>query len=1363
MRSVFSYLTKRRGVTTARRIVFGRPGLVSACLALALGLFARPNSAQAIVPTFDFGDAPLPYPTVLNNNGARHAIVANVFLGQRIDAETDGQPNAGANGDDLNPATAGSDEDGVTFLTPLIPGQSATIQVVASTRGLLNAWMDFAANSSWAESGDQIFLNQQLGVGTNTLTITVPATAKAGPTYARFRFSLDGNITFSGPAGDGEVEDYLVTISVPLDFGDAPEQYPTLLANNGARHPIDPKFTLGGHVDTELDGQPSLGADGDDVVPAGAPDDEDGVTFLTAPLQAGATAQIEVFAAQAGRLDAWVDFNGNGSWADAGDQIFTSVALAAGVNPLSFSVPASASMGSTYARFRLSQQGGLSFDGLGPVGEVEDYRVTVIGELDFGDAPDSANGIYPTLLANNGARHVIVKGFQLGKNIDAEPDGLPSTGADKDDLTPTAGPDDEDGVTFLTPIAAGGTAQVQVEASQAGRLDAWVDFNVNGSWNDTGEKIFSNVSLVAGFNTLNFSVPATAVAGQTTYARFRFSSKGGLRPEGLAPDGEVEDYRVAIQPPMDFGDAPDRPYPTLLANNGARHIRNPDVFLGFLIDVEPDGQPNLTATGDDISPPGTTVPPDDEDGVTFTSPLHVGQVATVDVRASTSGRLNAWMDFNANGSWADKEDQIFRDQPLTGGVNSLSFNVPANVHLGATYARFRFNLQGGLSFDGPAADGEVEDYQVFLRDRPIPCDQSNKGSDFWLTFPANLAPDPDNPLKLTLDIVGPRSATGTVEIPGLGYQTNFVIPPTMKATIYLPKEADLGMANDEVQNNGIHVKSDADIAVYGLSRVLYTTDGYLGIPTTALGRGYVVQTYGNVHTGVQSLNGSQFGIVACDDDTTVAVLPSATVVGHAKGVVYNIHLNQGETYQLRDTNDAPHDLSGTLIVASKPVAVFGSHRCANIPNKNVWFCDYIVEQLLPVERAGRNFALIPLATRTGGDTIRVFPVQNKTAISVNGVNVATIDLGQYYQTTRSVPTQITASNPVLVMQYANSADFDPVTIVNADPFEVIIPSTDMFMSQYMVCVPDAGYVSYYLNVVAPTGSTVFRNGVAIPGGLFVPISTSGFSGAQVLVTPGVQTLTASGASGGPAPIGVTVYGWAEYDSFGWPGGMYFSDKTPPTLTCLQSNVTVLTKAECVTDLPDLRSLVDVFDNCTLGPNNPLVQNPEPGTPVTVGVHPVTMSVTDASGNTGFCVITVNVVDDGPVGIDCPPEITVPCQGTEGAVVEFNVKAQTSCGYPVEVVCDHLSGSLFPPGQTVVTCTATSPVGQTAGCTFLVTVQCLSIDFGPQPGTVEVKWTGGGTLQRATDPAGPYTDLPTAISPYRFTPPSNFGEFFRVRY
>jgi hypothetical protein len=160
-------------------------------------------------------------------------------------------------------------------------------------------------------------------------------------------------------------------------------------------------------------------------------------------------------------------------------------------------------------------------------------------EVDYGDAPDPA---YPTLIANNGAGHKTVLGIHLGAALDGDPNGQPSGIADGDDTD--AEGDDDDGVTLPGVLVLNTTANITVNASAAGLINAWVDFNLNGAWESPAEQIFTNTAVVAGNNALTFMVPAAASTGMS-YARFRFGN-GNLGPTGVDNIGEVEDYQIQI-------------------------------------------------------------------------------------------------------------------------------------------------------------------------------------------------------------------------------------------------------------------------------------------------------------------------------------------------------------------------------------------------------------------------------------------------------------------------------------------------------------------------------------------------------------------------------------------------------------------------------------------------------------------------------------------------------------------------------------------------------------------------------------------------------------------------------------------------
>ncbi len=158
-----------------------------------------------------------------------------------------------------------------------------------------------------------------------------------------------------------------------MDYGDAPSPYPTVYADNGARHISGSSVYLGSSVDIEADGQPDSSALGDDN---DGNDDEDGVTFEST-LVKGEAADVTVTASTVGFLNAWLDFNGDGDWDDAGEQIFTSRLLFPGKNDLIFAIPTDATSDPTCARFRFSLNPFLSYNGEIPGGEVEDYQVTI--------------------------------------------------------------------------------------------------------------------------------------------------------------------------------------------------------------------------------------------------------------------------------------------------------------------------------------------------------------------------------------------------------------------------------------------------------------------------------------------------------------------------------------------------------------------------------------------------------------------------------------------------------------------------------------------------------------------------------------------------------------------------------------------------------------------------------------------------------------------------------------------------------------------------------------------------------------------------------------------------------------------------
>ncbi|MBC8354927.1 MAG: S8 family serine peptidase [Planctomycetes bacterium] len=499
-----------------------------------------------------------------------------------------------------------------------------------------------------------------------------------------------------------------------IDFGDAPDSYKTLDASGGPKHEIGALF-LGTYIDGEPDGYPDQFAEDDDDDQL--PNDEDGLV-RTSQFIIGQLSSIDVFASAAGKLDAWMDLNGNGQFDHPDEHINdgVSASLNPGVNTLTFTIPGGeegAVAGTSFARLRISSAGGLAPGGSAADGEVEDYEVQILGggfgtERDYGDAPNS----YQTLAQSSGPSHLITSLF-LGNYVDGESNGTPDQFAESDDDDRI--PNDEDGLVGSSLFVPGQSASINVRASGSGQVDAWIDYNLNGQFDHPSEHIGggTSASVTAGVNTINFSIPATATAGNS-FARIRLSSAGSLFPLGQASDGEVEDYEVIVfgqtSNQFDFGDAPDS-YQTLNTSGGAKHQLGGGLYLGALVDGEPDGSPATDAEGDAFEQF-----PNDEDGVVRTSLFVAGQSASIDVIASASGKLDAWLDLNGNGQF-DHPDEHIDDGtsvPVNAGLNTINFDIPVNAIAGETYARVRISTTGNLGPAGQAADGEVEDYRLVV-------------------------------------------------------------------------------------------------------------------------------------------------------------------------------------------------------------------------------------------------------------------------------------------------------------------------------------------------------------------------------------------------------------------------------------------------------------------------------------------------------------------------------------------------------------------------------------------------------------------------------------------------------------------------
>ena len=212
-------------------------------------------------------------------------------------------------------------------------------------------------------------------------------------------------------------------------------------------------------------------------------------------------------------------------------------------------------------------------------------------------------------------------------------------------------------------------------------------------------------------------------------------------------------------------------------------------------------------------------------------------------------------------------------------------------------------------------------------------------------------------------------------------------------------------------------------------------------------------------------------------------------------------------------------------------------------------------------------------------------------------------------------------------------------------------------------------------------------------------------------------VTTNPPSGSTFPIGTSTVVVTATDFFGTQQCSFtvtVNDCDAPSISC-PTDITTCADSGACSAIVNFN--VTGVDGCSTPVN--VVCTPPSGSAFPVGTTTVSCSATDAAGNVSNCSFNVTVNDCENPTIQCPSNITQCADaGTCGAVVTFAVNGADNCA-GFSVVSSPASGSVFPVGTTTVNSTVTDAAGNSAQCSFTVTVNdCESPTLSlPNPITV----------------------------------------------
>jgi len=399
------------------------------------------------------------------------------------------------------------------------------------------------------------------------------------------------------------------------------------------------------------------------------------------------------------------------------------------------------------------------------------------------------------------------------------------------------------------------------------------------------------------------------------------------------------------------------------------------------------------------------------------------------------------------------------------------------------------------------------------------------------------------------------------------------------------------------ENKGaFHVRASLPITLYQFSpydfRIgstsSYSNDASLIMPVPVLSGNYMVMSRANMvlrrFNGFSYTNSNSPGsvtVVATADNTQVTVNSSAYVAGGTSvgamtpGGSNQFSLNKGDVLQLVTKNDLTYeacptgpgsstatdsnadycnpgkayDLTGSMITSNNPVAVWAGHSCVFIPY-NFWACDHLEEMMFPLQTWGKHFMVgltNPVRPATNEtNLIRVLSGENGVQVSFNPAveNPATLNAGEYIEFMPPPGThfEVNATGPIMIGKFTTgqnywTSSFDEM----GDPaFGLVVP-VEQYRSEYTFTTPPSITVSY-VNVIsripADTMEFITIDGQAITASQYTPIGATGYGVAQLNVTStGTNGAHRIVAPNNTIKFGIEVYGFAQYTSYLYPGGL----------------------------------------------------------------------------------------------------------------------------------------------------------------------------------------------------------------------------------
>jgi hypothetical protein len=475
---------------------------------------------------------------------------------------------------------------------------------------------------------------------------------------------------------------------------------------------------------------------------------------------------------------------------------------------------------------------------------------------------------------------------------------------------------------------------------------------------------------------------------------------------------------------------------------------------------------------------------------------------------------------------------------------------------------------------------------------------SNIGCEFWAVDLPNTRGLDDaskEPWGVVLANAGQTPADIIIErnIAALGQPENLVVleqtnvPPGLLKTVELPRAEITGWTPATPEppgptgtartNNAFRITSTAPIVVYQFNTFTnaFSNDASLLLPTSGLGTVHRVIGYPTANpidliplAGIPDR--SSVAVIGTEDGTSVTIRPPQATksdmqsipVGSA-GEEIVLPLNKWEVINIA-SDGPPGDMTGTVVQANKPIAVFSSGERAiapsygpeGIPTPPGWdpqdsdLCctDHIEEQVFPASSLGSRFVVAHSATRSDGgwvepDILRFLAVAEPATITTTlppPHDSFTLQPGEMHETWTQDDIIVESTTPIMIAQILVSQTYTVAFI--GDPSLTYFPPVDQYRERYVFLTPPTWTRNYFVLTTpygagdpdGPSMGNFTLDGGALPGECVENVvgMLEGVEYWSIVCPVGEGAHLIEGDSN----FGLTAYGYGPAGSYAYSGG-----------------------------------------------------------------------------------------------------------------------------------------------------------------------------------------------------------------------------------